>query len=130
MLGGAKSWWKYITLLAEVVQAALVWDEWCVTWTWHGSASYRKKAIYGICMVTKQNFYFPSNQDKLAYRKSPWMVWNRKQGISHLSALSMSSFHGNGLFLAGLFLYPLKTWENLLFMFSGGMEKDQWHEMV
>ena len=29
-----------------------------------------------------------------------------------------------------LFLYPLKTSENFLFMFSGSIEKDQWHETV
>ena len=31
---------------------------------------------------------------------------------------------------AGLFLNPIKTSENQgFFMFSGGVEKDQWHEM-
>ena len=30
----------------------------------------------------------------------------------------------------GLFLWPLKTSENpWFFMFSGGMKRDQWHEM-
>ena len=33
------------------------------------------------------------------------------------------------VFFTGLFLYPLKTSENLIFsMFSGGAERDQWYE--
>ena len=30
---------------------------------------------------------------------------------------------------AGLFLNPIKTENQGFFMFSGGVEKDQWHEM-
>ena len=45
--------------------------------------------------------------------------------VNFFKTFIINPFHATGLFL-----YPLKTSENVKFlMFSGGIERDQWHKM-
>ena len=69
-------------------------------------------------------------------KNNNYLVWDSEQTKQdHNSFTQFSNFldeyHGFNLFHAtDLFWYPLKTSENQMFlMFSGGIKRDQWHEM-
>ena len=68
-----------------------------------------------------------------SWRKFSWgATVSLKRWLAVLGIIFMVSILNlNPFNVTDLFLYPLKTSENLWFvMFSGGIEKDKWHKWV
>ena len=79
-----------------------------------------------LAIVQSQKTHLPSLR-MLSFRDCT--IYHSSEKLVLLLKVSMEQV--NPLHTTGLFQYPPKTLENQSFlMFSGCIERDQWHEMV